>query len=117
MKYCDARSDRSLSRRSLVVLYGALILNFIGGWHHIVQAQTNTATLSGTVADNSGAIVANASITVSNVATGLKRQTTSNAEGLFTVPLLPPGTYSLRAQRDGFSPVEINNIELPVAGQ
>jgi hypothetical protein len=47
----------------------------------------------------------------------LKRQTTTNSGGLFTLPLLPPGSYSLQAQRDGFAVVQIENIELPVAGQ
>jgi hypothetical protein len=35
----------------------------------------------------------------------------------FTIPLLPPGVYSLRAQREGFSVAQIDDIELPVAGQ
>src|SRR5262245_41684520 len=38
-------------------------------------------------------------------------------EGLFTLALLPPGIYSLQAQREGFSVAEIQDIELPVAGQ
>jgi hypothetical protein len=40
----------------------------------------------------------------------LKRQTTTDGEGFFTAPVLPPGIYSLRVQREGFSPVEINSI-------
>jgi outer membrane receptor protein involved in Fe transport len=47
----------------------------------------------------------------------LKRQSTTNGEGFFTLPLLPPGVYSVQAEREGFSVAEIDNVELPVAGQ
>src|SRR5262245_5614725 len=103
--------------RSVAALCGALILYVVISLYFVVGAQTNTATLSGTVTDNVGAVVSDVAITVSNIATGLKRRTTTNREGFFTVPLLPPGAYSLRAERNGFSPVDVNNIELPVAGQ
>src|SRR5262245_61692323 len=102
--------------RSFAVLWVVLALNFIV-LTCIAGAQTNTATLSGTVMDSAGAVVPNVAITVSSKATGLKRQATTNNEGLFTLPLLPPGIYSLQAQREGFSVVEIEDIELPVAGQ
>jgi len=97
--------------RSFAVLWVLLTVTCIAG------AQTNTATLSGTVMDTQGAVVPDVAITVSSKSTGLKRQTTTNSEGLFTLPLLPPGIYSLQAQREGFSLAEIQGIELPVAGQ
>ncbi len=109
--------NRKLGSRSVAALCGALILNVVGGMYFVAGAQTNTATLSGTVTDNKGAVVPDVVITVSNTATGSKRQATTNREGFFTVPLLPPGAYSLRAQREGFSPVEVDTVELPVAGQ
>src|SRR5262245_33140253 len=102
--------------RSFAVLWVVLALNFIV-LTCIAGAQTNTATLSGTVMDSAGAVVPNVAITVSSKATGLKRQATTNNEGLFTLPLLPPGKYSLQAQREGFSVAEIEDSELPVAGQ
>src|SRR5262245_23964006 len=102
--------------RSFAVLWVLLTLNFIF-LTCIAGAQTNSATLSGTVMDGQGAVVPNVAITVSSKATGLKRQATTNSEGLFTLPLLPPGTYSVQAQREGFSLVEIEGIELAVAGQ
>src|SRR5262245_65306086 len=102
--------------RSFAVLWVLLMLNFIF-LTSIAGAQTNTATLSGTVMDTQSVVVPNVAITISSKATGLKRQTTTNSEGLYTLPLLPPGIYSLQAQREGFSLVEIQDIELPVAGQ
>jgi hypothetical protein len=77
-------------------------------------AQSTAATLSGTVADETGAVVAGAKITVVNVDTALRRETTTNDSGYFTVPLLPPGKYSVSALRSGFSPVDIRDIALNV---
>src|SRR2546426_1593553 len=108
---------RRVGARPVAALFAALALNFVSGFPVVAGAQTNSATLSGIVMDGQGAVVPDVAITVSSTATGLKRQVTTNSEGLFTLPLLPPGTYSLQAQREGFSVVEIDGIELPVAGQ
>src|SRR5262245_50630844 len=102
---------RRLSAHSAAVLCGVLMLHFIAA------AQTNSATISGRVRDSGGGVVPDVAITVSSATTGLKRQATTNSEGIFTLPLLPPGVYSLQAQREGFSVAEIDNVELPVAGQ
>ena len=54
------------------------------------HAQSSTATLSGAIMDEQGAVIAGATVTVVNKATGTQRQTTTNSDGYFTVPLLPP---------------------------
>jgi hypothetical protein len=82
-----------------------------------VLAQSATATLSGTVVDEKGAVVAGAKIVLTNLGTVLKRNATSSGEGFFTLPLLPPGNYSLQALRDGFAPLEVRNIVLNVGDQ
>src|SRR5688572_7949749 len=60
-------------------------------------AQSATATLSGEVSDQNGAVVVGANITLLNAATSLRRQATTNDGGHFTFPLLPPGTYTVAA--------------------
>ena len=80
----------------------------------ILSAQTTTADLSGILTDEAGAVVPNVTIRAINAATNLERQTVTNSEGAFTILLLPPGKYTLRAERDGFAPVEINDIVLNV---
>jgi len=77
-------------------------------------AQSASATLSGTVTDQNGAVVPSAEITIINKATGLQRQATTNDQGDFTVPLLPPSNYTVRAQHSGFAPVEFPNVVLNV---
>src|SRR6266487_2604608 len=77
-------------------------------------AQSATATLSGEVVDQNGAVVPGANVTVTNTGTGQARHANTNDSGNFTVPLLPPGTYTINAQHEGFSPVLIENVVLNV---
>src|SRR6266498_1038191 len=81
------------------------------------HGQSATATLSGTVVDQNGAVVPSAEITVENISTALKRQATTNDQGDFTIVLLPPATYSVTAQRTGFAPLRIENVVLNVGDQ
>ena len=83
----------------------------------LAAAQSSTATLSGTVTDQNGAVVPGAAITLVNDGTTLQRQATTNDDGDFTVALLPPGTYTLNAQRDGFAPVRVEHVVLNVGDQ
>ncbi|HEX7330624.1 MAG TPA: TonB-dependent receptor [Pyrinomonadaceae bacterium] len=82
-----------------------------------VSAQSTTATLRGTVTDPNGAVVAGARVSVINFAQVFTRAATTNSEGMFVVVLLPPGTYTLKVEREGFSPVEQANIILNVNDQ
>lgn len=83
----------------------------------ITLAQSSSATLSGTVEDQTGATVSGANIALVNVARGSQRLTTSNNEGRFVFPSLPPGQYSLTTTRQGFAPVEVKNVMLNVNDQ
>ncbi|HET7436085.1 MAG TPA: TonB-dependent receptor [Thermoanaerobaculia bacterium] len=68
---------------------------------------TDTASVRGTVADPSGAVVASARITLDNSATGLHRETRSDARGEFTFGTLPvTGGYRLRVEQTGFAAAE-----------
>ncbi|MGH9847013.1 MAG: carboxypeptidase-like regulatory domain-containing protein, partial [Blastocatellia bacterium] len=80
-------------------------------------AQSATATLSGAVLDEKGAVIAGVTVTIINNATSLKRQTTTGAEGSFTAALLPPGAYTVTCSRDGFASVKIPEVVLNVGDQ
>ncbi|HYL38395.1 MAG TPA: carboxypeptidase regulatory-like domain-containing protein [Bryobacteraceae bacterium] len=69
-------------------------------------AQAPTGTISGTVTDQSGAVIPNASVVVTNKATGAARTLTANTEGLFSAPALPAGQYQVRASVEGFRTLE-----------
>ena len=59
-------------------------------------AQAPIGTIAGTVTDDSGAVVANAAVTVTNLDTGLKRELKSDSLGQFAAPALPAGRYEVR---------------------
>ena len=61
------------------------------------------AQISGTLKDQSGAVLPGATITAKNLATGLARTVVTDATGEYRVPALPPGTYSLSAEMQGFT--------------
>src|SRR5258708_2269445 len=82
-----------------------------------IAAQSASATLSGTVVDEKDAVVPGAIITIVNTGTGARRNTTTNGDGYFTLPLLPPSSYTLTIQRDGFTTVQVPNIVLNVGDQ
>lgn len=67
------------------------------------QSKT-TGTISGTVTDQSSAVVPTARIVVSNAETGLSREVATDERGQYRVVLLPPGTYDVKIERTGFVP-------------
>src|SRR5208282_3570230 len=80
-----------------------------------VRAQ-DTASLAGTVHDSTGAIVAGAQVTVSSTERGIKRDTTTNADGEYSEAALPaPGAYSVTVISKGFKKFEARGVLLSVA--
>jgi hypothetical protein len=71
-----------------------------------------TATVSGTVTESTGALVQAASVTVIDEATQDARPTETNKSGVFALPNLNPGSYSVRVSAKGFSPKELTGIEV-----
>jgi len=80
-------------------------------------AQGTTATILGTVADASGAVIADAMVQVKNVGTGAIQSTTSDSQGRFSVADLGVGDYEVQASKDGFSTVVHKGITLTVGAQ
>src|SRR5215467_12093832 len=76
-------------------------------------AQT-TAGLNGVVTDASRASIQGARASISNVDTGLKRESLTNDSGSYEFPLLPPGNYTLRVEKQGFRPITQEGIRLDV---
>lgn len=71
-----------------------------------------TATISGRVIDQGDAVLPGVNVTVKNLATGITREGVTNGEGIYAVPALTPGRYSVAAALTGFAPMERTNIEL-----
>src|SRR6202166_3094643 len=68
-----------------------------------VHAQVSGATLTGTVMDQSGAVIANAKLSITNKATDVTREVTTDTSGLYSAPNLQPGIYDITVEAPGFS--------------
>src|SRR5712671_6459076 len=82
-----------------------------------VHAQVTGATLSGTVTDASGAVIAGAEVSVRNTATGITKDTTTDSAGLYSIPNLIPGPYEVKVTAKGFSTAVQSNLTLAVGAQ
>src|SRR6266481_7830477 len=82
--------------------------------HLNVQAQVAGGTITGTLVDSSGRVISNASVSITNVATGINRTVTTNEDGLFTAPNLLPASYQLTFTAPGFRTDVRSGIELKV---
>ena len=91
---------------SVTVLFSVCAL---GAWGQ------STATLSGTVTDPSDAVVPGAHVKVHSLATGLDRVIDTNSDGLYVVPSLQPGDYSVQVTASGFSGYTLKKVTLDVA--
>jgi len=99
--------------KRLLVIAGATVLCLSSVLP--VSGQTAaTGTISGTITDNSGAVVPNASISVINTDTGATRNITSSASGEYSSTFLQPGHYEIIATGAGFGKVDRKNLTLTV---
>ncbi|HEV2273311.1 MAG TPA: carboxypeptidase regulatory-like domain-containing protein, partial [Acidobacteriaceae bacterium] len=103
---------RTVPTRALIAV---LFLSFISPYRSTVYAQSASATILGTVSDDSGSVVPDATVTVKDLGTGQERTVKSDDSGAFTVPGLQVGHYSLVVTREGFALYKIADTELQVA--
>ncbi len=80
-------------------------------------AQTFRGTILGTVTDPQGAVISGAKVTVRNVNTGLERTTQTSADGSYSVPELPIGTYTVTINQSGFQTSYVTDIAVDVAAE
>ena len=90
-----ASYKKSLNAAFLVVFYLGLGLN--------AYAQSGGSSISGTVLDPSGAVVANASVEIHNVVSGFDRTTTTDSKGNFSFPNVPFNPYHMTVTAPGFA--------------
>jgi len=73
-----------------------------------------TGSFSGTVTDQSGAVIAGATVTATSQGTGVARDTKTDEAGHYVLNLLPVGVYALRVESQGFQPAETKDLKLQV---
>ena len=91
-----------------------LILVLICGATANVHAQVAGGSISGTVTDSGARVVSGVQIKITNVATGVTREVTTNEEGVYSAPNLQPGTYEAEFSVQGFKVEKRSGLELTV---
>jgi outer membrane receptor protein involved in Fe transport len=75
---------------------------------------TNTGEIKGAVTDSTGAVIPGAAVTITNVSTGVATNVTTNGDGLYDVPSLLPGQYTIRFHAAGFRDLLRSGVGLEV---
>src|SRR3984957_13681928 len=104
----DFMRSRILSTMTLSVLFILLAAASL-------PAQTFRGPILGTVTDPSGAVLPGAKVTVKNLGTGLERTTETSADGSYSLPELPIGTYNVTVTLTGFQTFVATNVTVDVA--
>ena len=94
-----------------------LLLTLLIGCAFTLRGQVSTGTISGTVTDSTGAVITGARVTVTNQRTNDARTVTSNAAGLFDVPNLITGEYTVSIAAQTFAGKKVTGVVLDVGAQ
>ncbi|HEX3251244.1 MAG TPA: TonB-dependent receptor [Pyrinomonadaceae bacterium] len=103
MKHTTTQIGKTLISLSLLLVFAGAVF-----------AQSNTGSITGVVTDANGAVVPNATVTVTNQGTNEKRTVQSDGEGRYEVPGLPTGVYTVESTSTGFQATSIKDLRLAV---
>jgi hypothetical protein len=95
--------------RVLVVLIAIVTLSLIS-----LQAQVDTGSIVGTVTDSSGAVLGNATVTLTNEGTNISLTTTAAADGSYTFSPVQIGVYRVNATAQGFNTVNVPHVTVAI---
>src|SRR5262245_38486890 len=98
----------------MVIRFTSLVLLGFAFCAQLALAQVNTATISGTVHDASGAVLPGVSVVIQNQDTGISRTVSTNEAGRYSAPALGLGNYQVTAQLQGFQTEVRSGITLTV---
>src|SRR5262245_20805640 len=107
----DKKILSSAASKFLFGLLFGVVLVVCGASGSVAQT-TGSATLRGTIKDQSGAIVTKANVILINEATKIERRTTSNQDGVFVFSAVNPATYQIKIESTGFKTLEQSGIIL-----
>lgn len=93
--------------RNVIALF-AVVLCCAG----VAAGQVRSSSITGTIADVSGAVIPNTKVIVTNQDTRVSQETQSNQSGEYTVPYLQAGRYTIEAQFDGFQTQRVTDLVL-----
>ena len=91
---------------------GALLATFLAAGQNLLAQSSLGGSVSGSVTDPSGAAVRDASVKLTNEATGVAQTTTTTSAGQFVFPVVVVGTYTLAVTSQGFSQAQVNGLSV-----
>ncbi len=111
MQRTRKRAFGSAGRNLSYIIRILLLAGIVSSLSASSLAQIDRAGLRGTVTDPSGRVLSQAHVTAVQISTGLKRETTSSAEGTYDIPELPVGNYTITFQHEGFKTLTCIDVE------
>jgi hypothetical protein len=102
-----------ISSRVVAAMFGILALVAAAPAAH-AQSQATNGAIEGTITDTSGAVLPGVSVTVTQSETGAERTAVTNDKGLYRAPLLPIGTYTVKAELQGFKTFQQTGVKVSV---
>src|SRR6185437_2337144 len=99
-------------------IYWLLFLGLVSLWlPNFAVAQFENGSIVGTVHDATNAVVPGATVTATNINTGIVSTRISNNTGDFEVPALRVGTYTVQISKEGFSPASAPNVNVTIGSR
>ncbi len=106
------RKMNKMASTAVFLILSSLVFPFTGP---VAKAQATTGTIRGVVSDQAGAVVAGATIYVKNQATGVESaKFKTTGDGIYNIPSLIPGTYTVTVEAPNFKRALVTDIELKV---
>jgi hypothetical protein len=105
-----------MHNRRFTVFFSAVVAGMVSMMASPLFGQAFYGSVVGTIADPSGASVSGATVTLTNAATGEKRDTRSGAGGEYQFLNLVPGNYKVQAEQTGFKKAARESVEVTVSG-
>ena len=96
---------------SQLILVAILVLVSIGS----ASAQTSKGFVAGAIEDQNGASIPNAAVKITNLTTGVVRDTVADSNGNFRIDAVDPGAYRLEASAQGFKTAKVDRVEVNAA--
>ena len=96
-----------MRQRVFVVLLAAFLVLAVSG---VAWSQTVQGVITGTITDPTGAVVPNATVTITNAGTNISQTTTTGTEGEYRFPLVPPGSYTITVKAANFAEVRTSGM-------
>ncbi len=110
-------SGRHMKQSSRNRAFAVLVVLVVLAVGRITAQTVYSGTITGSVKDSTGAVIPNATVVVTNTATGVENKVATTSVGDYTVPNLIPGQYSVLGEATGFAKEEVKGITLVVDQQ